>query len=74
MVPFRYRPRNGDINAFNRRLLEQVNARQRVFLTSTLVRGEYVLRIAALSFRTHASIMIAALEDLVEVAQELDQA
>ena len=73
VVPFRYRPQNGDINAFNRRLLEAVNARQRVFLTSTLVDGDYVLRIAALSFRTHASIMIAALEDLVGVARELDR-
>lgn len=73
VVPFRYLPKRGDINDFNRRLLEGINARKRVFLTSTLVDGNYVLRIAALSFRTHASTMIAALEDIVATAHQLDQ-
>jgi len=72
VVPFRYRPRHGDIDAFNRRLLEAVNARQRVFITSTLVHGAYVLRLAVLSFRTHASTMIAALEDIIDCAHQLE--
>jgi aromatic-L-amino-acid decarboxylase len=74
VVPFRYLPRSGDHNDFNRRLLEGINARQRVFLTSTRVHGNYVLRIAALSFRTHAATMIAALEDIVATARELERA
>lgn len=72
VVPFRYHPRSGDINEFNRRLLKGINARQRVLLTSTLIRGNYVLRIAVLSFRTHATTMLAALEDIVATARELE--
>jgi aromatic-L-amino-acid decarboxylase len=72
VVPFRYRPRRGDVNAFNQRLLEGVNARRRVFLSSTRIRGDFVLRIAVLSFRTHAATLRAALEDIVATARELD--
>jgi aromatic-L-amino-acid decarboxylase len=72
VVPFRYRPRRGDIDLFNQRLLERINARRRVFLTSTRVRGAFVLRIAVLSFRSHADTLRAAVEDIVTSAYELD--
>ena len=54
------------------RLLERINARRRVFLTSTRVRGDFVLRIAVLSFRTHADTVRAALEDIVAAARECE--
>jgi aromatic-L-amino-acid decarboxylase len=72
VVPFRYRPRHGDTNRFNERLLQRVNARRRVFITSTRLDGNYVLRLAILSFRTHAKHVEAALEDLFEAAKELE--
>ena len=37
---------------------------QRVFLTGTVVRGTFVLRVCVLSFRTHADRMEMFLEDL----------
>ena len=35
-------------------LLHRVNARRRVFLSSTRIGGRYALRLCVLSFRTHA--------------------
>jgi len=34
-------------------LLERINATRRVFLSSTLIRGEYWLRVCIVSHRTH---------------------
>jgi aromatic-L-amino-acid decarboxylase len=53
VVPFRYRPASGDHDAFNRRLLERINASKRVFLSSTMIGGRFWLRACILSFRTH---------------------
>lgn len=71
VVAFRYVPKNGDADAFNQELLRRVNARRRVFLTSTRIRGQVVLRLAVLSFRTHGATMVAAIEDLRAAAAEL---
>jgi len=60
-----------ELNNVNRRLLAKVNARQRVFLTSTLLAGKLVLRICILSFRTHLDRMQAALEDIRAAVEEL---
>ena len=40
-------------NAFNKSLLHLLHTDGRVFVSSTLINGEYWLRFAALSFRTH---------------------
>jgi aromatic-L-amino-acid decarboxylase len=53
VVPFRYRPTAGDPESFNRALLERINASKRVFLSSTIVDGRFVLRACILSVRTH---------------------
>lgn len=52
------------LDALNRRFLERINARQRVYLTGTVVRGRFVLRICVVSFRTHVDRMRAAIEDI----------
>jgi aromatic-L-amino-acid decarboxylase len=52
------------LNALNRDLLRRVNARRRVHLTSTLLRGRFAIRICVLSFRTHLDRMEEALEDV----------
>ena len=59
------------LDVLNRRFLDRVNARGRVYLTGTVVRGLFVLRICVLSFRTHADRMAAALEDIRAAAAEL---
>jgi aromatic-L-amino-acid decarboxylase len=48
-----FRLRGGD-EARSRELLSRINATKRVFLSSTLVRGEYWLRVCIVSHRTHA--------------------
>lgn len=58
-------------DARNRELLERVNAKKRVFLSGTLLRGRFVLRICVLSFRTHLERVQAALEDVRAALGEL---
>jgi len=48
-----FRMRGGD-EAVSRQLLDRINATKRVFLSSTLIRGEYWLRVCIVSHRTHA--------------------
>jgi aromatic-L-amino-acid decarboxylase len=52
------------LNSLNRRLLETINSKRRVYLTATTIRGSFVLRICVLSFRTHMDRVEAALEDI----------
>ncbi len=47
-----------------RRLLDAVNARQRVHLTGTRAHGRFLARICVLSFRTHRDRMEQCLEDI----------
>ena len=52
------------LDALNRRVMEAVNARKRVYLTGTLAHGRFLIRICVLSFRTHRDRMEMAIEDL----------
>ncbi len=58
-------------NRLNRRLMDRVNAGQRVLLTSTLLGDAFAIRMCILSFRTHADRVGMALDDLREAAAEL---
>ncbi len=60
-----------EAEARNRALLERVNARQRVFLSGTLLRGRFALRICVGSFRTHRERIEAALDDVRAAVSEL---
>lgn len=42
-----------DIDELNRRLLERINASQRVFMSSTIVRGRFTIRPCIMVHRTH---------------------
>jgi aromatic-L-amino-acid/L-tryptophan decarboxylase len=53
-----------ELNRLNRRFLDRINARQRVFLTGTMLGDRFALRICVLSFRTHRDRIEAALEDI----------
>ncbi len=68
VVTYRWVPERGDANAFNRALIEATHVDGRVFLSSTTIDGVFVLRFAALAFRTHlehADLAIAILRDCV---------
>jgi glutamate/tyrosine decarboxylase-like PLP-dependent enzyme len=72
IVTFRYRPRTGDANTFNRRLLEAVHEDGKVFITSTLIDGVFTLRLAVLNFRTHLDTVDYLLDLLKLKAGELE--
>ena len=66
IVTFRYLPQKGDINAFNEQLVEEVRRDGRVFLSSSLIDGKFVIRLAALAFRTHLDTIELTLKILNE--------
>jgi aromatic-L-amino-acid/L-tryptophan decarboxylase len=53
-------------DALTRRLLDEVNARGRILLTGTVLRGRFVARIAIVSFRTHMDRVIEARDIILE--------
>jgi aromatic-L-amino-acid decarboxylase len=73
VVPFRYRPRSGDAEDFNRRLLGRINASKRVFLSSTMIEDRFVLRACIVSFRTHRDRIEEAIDIIRSSAAELDR-
>ncbi len=67
VVAFRHRPPGVEgeaLNAWNRTLLERINARGRVYLSGTDLHGTFAIRICVLSFRTHRDRIEAGLNDL----------
>jgi glutamate/tyrosine decarboxylase-like PLP-dependent enzyme len=68
VVAFRYRSGSGDADGYNERLLRMVQEEGRVMLSGTRIDGDFHLRCAILSFRTHLRHVdeaIAALERAV---------
>jgi len=72
IVAFTAAPRQGDPDAIGAEILRRVNARKRVFLSSTTLRGRYVLRICVLSFRTHHDRVKDAVTGLKEEARRVE--
>jgi glutamate/tyrosine decarboxylase-like PLP-dependent enzyme len=66
VVTYRYVPASGDANLFNERLVKEVHKDGRVFLSSTMLDGKFVLRLAVLSFRTHLRTIDLTIEVLKE--------
>lgn len=50
---FRYVPPEGDANEFNQRLLEEIHKDGRIFISSTTIEDQFILRAAIVVFRTH---------------------
>jgi len=65
VIAFRLRGDDADADARNEELMARVNARGRVFLSSTRLDGRYVIRLCVLSFRTH----LDRVRDAVEAIQ-----
>ncbi len=66
VATFRFIPPNGDANEFNKKLIDEIHKDGRVFLSSTMLNGKFILRIAVLSFRTHLTEIDLALKILKE--------
>ncbi len=71
IVTFRHVPPRGDANEFNRRLLTAIQRDGRLFITSTNLEGNLVLRLAVLCAATHLETIDLALEILRQKAAEL---
>jgi aromatic-L-amino-acid decarboxylase len=82
IVTYRWIPRRGlpddpaarkaAIDRFNERLIELIRSDGRVFLSSTVVDGNYTLRLVALAFRTHRRTIDLALKLLEENVERLE--
>jgi aromatic-L-amino-acid decarboxylase len=64
IVAFRLVKPDADLNALNRDLLDRINAKKRVFLTPTIFRGDFLIRICIVSHRTHRDRIEMGLEDI----------
>ena len=73
VVTYRFIPKSGDADAFNRALLKSIHDDGRIFVTSTQLNGRFTLRMAAVCFRTHRDDIETALEVITEKARLLDQ-
>lgn len=72
VVVFRYRPKRGNVGEFNRRMLKHINDSGNLFLSSTLLNGEFVIRACVLSFRTHQAEVEEAFEVVKAAAREVE--
>lgn len=61
---YRYVPEEGEVDAFNERLVQYVHEDGRVFVSSTTIDGVYWIRMAVMSFRTHLEEVNLCLEIL----------
>lgn len=71
VMTYRYIPKKGDANAFNKKLIDEIVADGRVFISSTTLEGRFMLRLAVLSFRTHLSTINILLDLLNEKTKGL---
>src|SRR5690606_12943182 len=75
VVVFRHRPadmQDAELDAYNQALLERLNATGEVFLSHTIVRGRFGLRLAVGNLRTTERHVRRVLELIGEVAERGD--
>lgn len=72
VVTYRYVPHSGDANEFNKRLLDAVITDGRVFISSTMIDGKFMLRFACLAFRTHLETVDTLLRILNDKVYQLN--
>ena len=76
ILAFRLAPSGLDapaLDALNRELLDRINGKKRIYLTGTLLRGRFAIRICVLSFRTHRDRLDEGLEDIRAAAAEVEK-
>jgi glutamate/tyrosine decarboxylase-like PLP-dependent enzyme len=73
VVTYRYLPRRGDANAFNRELTQEIQRDGRIFISSTMVDGQFVLRLAVGVYRTHLDDIDQTLQILAQKANDLEE-
>jgi glutamate/tyrosine decarboxylase-like PLP-dependent enzyme len=71
VATYRWVPEAGDANAFNQALVEEIHRDGRIFVSSTMLDGTFVLRLAVLVFRTHIDAIDVTLELLKQKVEHL---
>lgn len=72
IVIFWYESKNGSANEFNRNILKQIHEDGRLFISSTMLNEKFILRFAALSFRTHlehVDLLLSQLAKYIEAEE-----
>ena len=72
VVVYRYVPKHSDTDQFNRRLLDEVVRDGQVFISSTTLDGQFMLRFACLAFRTHLDTVETLLHVLKEKVNSIE--
>jgi aromatic-L-amino-acid/L-tryptophan decarboxylase len=73
IVTYRYLPKRGSADAFNQRLMQALQRDGRIFVSSTRVAQQLVLRAAIVSYRTHIDDVQEAIAVLTGTAKRLEQ-
>lgn len=71
VVTFRYVPKSGDADEFNKKLVNEIQRDGKVFLSSTILDGKFVIRLAVLSFRTHLDTIDLAIDIIKDKIRRL---
>jgi aromatic-L-amino-acid decarboxylase len=69
---FRYIPKKGDPDTFNEKLIQDIQKDGRVFFSSTKINGNFYIRLAVVSFRTHLQQVDLALNIIKDAANKID--
>jgi len=73
IVPFRYIPRRGNVDEFNQKLTHLIQRDGRIFISSTVLNGNFTLRAAILGYRTHIDTIDLAIKVIREKVEELNK-
>lgn len=73
ITTYRYLPKRGNANEFNQQLTKEIQKDGRVFVSSTMLDGNFVLRLAVGAYRTHLADIDQTIEILTQKARYLEQ-
>ena len=72
VVLFRYLPKEGDVNKYNRALVKALLKDGKIYLSTTTIEGNYYLRLAVGVYRTHLEDVELCLETLKKLLLRLE--
>lgn len=72
VVIFRYLPPSGNVDEFNKKLIQAIHKDGRIFISSTVLGERFTLRFAAGAFRTHLADVDLFLKILQTIVTEIE--
>ncbi len=72
VVIFRYLPPSGNVDEFNKKLIQAIHKDGRIFISSTVLDERFTLRFAAGAFRTHLADVDLFLKILQTIVTEIE--